>query len=169
MVLCMSWSDPKSPFVDMSCAAACIVTCHQNSTCRHPQCFEYTFQSTPRSHRAHPGACVCAPGRLCPNLQSFSRSHFPCTHTTEEISTHIITHAPAPMHSLHTKALQARTPASSLIRTSEPSSHPPPHLAPAKSTINFFSNTSTEKKPTCDARRAYWSGCGTRISFAIMG
>ena len=93
MVLCMSWSDPKSPFVDMSCAAACIVTCHQNSTCRHPQCFEYTYQSTPRSHRAHPGACACAPGRLCPNLQSFSRSHFPCTHTTEEISTHIITHA----------------------------------------------------------------------------
>ena len=148
----MSWSDPKSPFVDMSCAAACIVTCHQNSTCRHPQCFEYTFQSTPRSHRAHPGACACAPGRLCPNLQLFSRSHFPCTHTTEEISTHIITNAPAPMHSLHTKALQARTPASSLIGTSEPSSHPPPHLAPAKSTINFFSKLKKSVARRCTER-----------------
>ena len=139
----MSWTGPKSPFVDMSCAVVFIVTCHEKSTCKYPECFEYTYESTHCPHRAHPSACACAPGSLCPNLQSFSRAHFRCTHTTEEISTHIISHAPAPMHSLDTKALQARTPASSLIGTSEPSSHPPPHLAPAKSTINFFSRLAT--------------------------
>ena len=140
MLLCMSWSGRKSPFVDMSCAAACMVTCHKKSTCRQAECFEYTCQSTPRSPRAHPSACACATGSRCPNLQLFSRAHFPCTHTIEEISTQIISYAPAPMHSLVTKALQARTPAPSLNGTDEPSSHPPPHLAPAKSPITGSSS-----------------------------
>ena len=135
MLLCMSWTGPKSPFGDMSCAVVFIVTCHEKSTRKHPECFEYTYASAHCSHRAHPSACACAPGSRCPILQLFSRAHFPCTHTIEEISTHIITHAPAPMHSLDTKALQARTPAPSLNGTEEPSSHPPPHLAPAKSPI----------------------------------
>ena len=50
MLLCMSWTGPKSPFVDMSCAVVFIVTCHEKSTCKNPECFEYTYASERESH-----------------------------------------------------------------------------------------------------------------------
>ena len=64
MLLCMSWTGPKSPFVDMSCAVVFIVTCHEKSTCKYPECFEYTYESTHCSHRAHPVACAVALANL---------------------------------------------------------------------------------------------------------